>query len=61
MIELNWIIFMYISGLFYKLIFPSKALFLYEKLFHSFYVLLELILVVVVVVVIIIVVLQKYL
>jgi hypothetical protein len=56
--------FMLIFGSFYKLIFPSKALSSYEKLFHSFYVLLELVEVVVVVLVVVavvVVVLQKYL
>jgi hypothetical protein len=37
---------MLIFGLFYKLIFPWKVLSPYEKLFHSFYVLLELVVVV---------------
>jgi hypothetical protein len=53
---------MQIFGLFYKLIFPWKVLSPYEKLFHSFYILLELVEVeVVVVLVVVVVVLQKYL
>jgi hypothetical protein len=56
---------MYISGPFQKLIFPSNAFSPCEKLFGSFYVLLELVevvvLVLVLVAVVVVVALQKYL